>query len=405
MDKSISDYTRNFADDPNELFISSSSNDFPEIRLLRFSTQEKGALISSEPFDQYIERINSGAIDQKEESIGTRTNFSVTNLSGVDYQYELDCPLLYSFTKTIVLTHPTNNVTIGVMGTSSPMYIDIFKDWVYTFSRYITGPDYFTQMFPPGTYTVHLRRALDSPSTVVPLCISYAENGNDFTYSICPVSGYNFETETDSYSDGIVNYFTCYQTYGTDPIMYLETGSSHSISTVNDNYSGNGDFDWTVNARTKTSYSSAPLVHIFNASPELPEGTCDLYVRIPFYPITDLQSSFPYIQSDDTMHSGVFSSSYNCIGWAGDLLQFIWPLYPSCPYYTPGVTPQEAFDNYFYARGYLKTGGNASNGGVALWAQNGEFTHASIRKNTRSMYPHGYDWETLLSTKSCGRLL
>ncbi len=368
----------------NEVRVYSSSNDFPEIQVVRMTLSESENAIHTEAYDEYVSKISSG-------SFYSSTDTKVASLALVDYQYALDCPLLYSFTKTIVLTAGNNQVTVASNSGGNPIVVDIFKDNVYTYKTVIYPANGFTQNFPPGIYTVHLRRYLQNQPSLAPIRISYTGNVN-YNYSICPISGYNFETQSDGYNSGQVNYFTCHTTSGSDPVMYLENAYGGAVGSTNDNYSGSGDFDWTVNSRLSVSYSGAPLVHIFNSSSVNPEGTCDLYVRIPYSPVS---TWFPNLIQNDALKSGDATGTYNCIAWAGDQVdEWVWPLNENSPYYIAGATALAMFDYYFDSKGYTRFGANASNAAVALWGTNMGFTHASITKNARSVYPHGYDWES-----------
>ena len=385
----------------NEIRFYSSSNEYPEIESLRMTISSNDTEVSTESYDRYLEQIESGVLHVKNPESSRWANRSLTQ--AVNYQYELDCPLLYSFTKTMVLTNGNTGVTFRLANFDQPVILDVFKDYIYTISYSIpagTSPEIY-QNFPRGTYTIHLRRQDQSLPCVGLFNISI--NNQTYYYGSCIASGYNFETISDNYTGGLVNNFTCWQSYGTDPVLFLEKATpSFYIDAINDNYVGTGDFDWSVNARIKSGYGATQNAHVYNASANIPEGTCDLYIRIPSYSTTapvygssSLVDYFPSIKDDDTMLTDTINSLYNCIGWAGDLLTFVWPTYPSSPYYYPGVSELTAFDMYFTARGYTRTGANADNAGVALWAlPNGDITHASIRRNNRSIYPHGYDWES-----------
>ena len=389
----------------NEITFHSSSNDFPEIEIVRMTMSESEIAISTEAYDRYVEKLLGGTIKTKSTSLPILPSVIYNT---TDYQYELDCPLLYSFTKTIVLTESVNTVTVSCLSTtSSSIIVDIFKDNVYSWKGELTPPGGVTYNFPPGTYTVHLRcRAQDSPF-YAPINIRHTGNINQ-NYTVCPISGFSYETQTDNYTGGTVNFFTCHATEDTDPVMYLENAYGSTIGSVNDNYSGNGDFDWGTNARIKTGYNSSPLVHIFNASASLPEGTCDLYVRVPFQSVLEQVISggealtyhvlFPSLEQDDSMQSGYASGVYNCFAWAGDLIyDLVNPLDPASPYYVDGTSELGLFDGYFASRGYSRTY-YEEHAGVALWKKDSIFTHASIRKNARSIYPHGYDWESKIGS-------
>lgn len=385
----------------NELSFHSSSNDFPEIQIVRMTTSKDDVFISTKAYDQYFKKLLS--LEHKTKSQVRLLSSFAPNSFFSQYLYELNCPLLYSFTKTIVLTAPYNTVTISSFGVDSPIVIEVFKDYVFSWKQVLTAPGSVSEGFPPGTYTVHFHRYLQNAPTIAPINISYTGNINH-SYQTCPISGFNYETQPYFSPGGIVNYFTCYASEGTDPVMYLENAYAGAVGSVNDDYIGTGDYQWGVNARITTSYSGSPLVHIFNASAILPEGFCDLYIKIPFQSITDYLGNsgelyswsyyFPSIKQDDILLSGNSSDIYNCFAWAGDLTgTVVNPLSPASPYYVEDTSPIGLFDLYFASRGYSRTY-YEQYAGVVLWVKDDIITHASIRKNARTIYPHGYDWES-----------
>jgi hypothetical protein len=119
-----------------------------------------------------------------------------------------------------------------------------------------------------------------------------------------------------------------------------------------------------------------------------------------------IMSYFPSLKADDAIRSAPQSSAYNCISWAGgrtDLGRYFWPPETGNPW--RGSTDLESFDNFFGnmkdglsliryngAMNYTRSGANAGNAVVALWAA-GSYTHASV-KRPGNAYPHGYDWES-----------
>ena len=387
----------------NEITFHSSSKDFPEIEIVRMTKSESEIAISTEAYDRYVEKLLGGTIKTKNTSLPILPSL-IYNTIG--YQFELDCPLLYSFTKTIVLTADLNQISVSTWVTS-PIIIYIYKNATSSQKLELNGPGTVSTFVSSGTYTVHLRCEAQDGPFVAPININY--NGNtDYGYSLCPVSGHCFETQPDNYTGGQVNFFTSCSSAGTNPIMYLEDFYGGAVRSINDNYTGTGDYNWGTNARIKTGYNSSPLVHIFNASASLPEGTCDLYVRVPFqdisayiptpflanHPVSSPLSNSFTIKQDDTLLSGNSTDTYNCVAWAGDIIDaWVWPLRPDSPYYVEGTSPLGLFDGYFVSRGYSRTN-YQGNAGIALWENDYGFTHTSIRKNARTNYPHGYDWES-----------
>ena len=95
-------------------------------------------------------------------------------------------------------------------------------------------------------------------------------------------------------------------------------------------------------------------------------------------------SVFPCLTEDNSFYSSPATGpyGYNCYAWAAG--QYSW-----VNFYT-----LSDFDDYYARAGYTRTGADADNGAIALWMNNGTFSHASVRKNSTIPYPHGFEWES-----------
>lgn len=124
---------------------------------------------------------------------------------------------------------------------------------------------------------------------------------------------------------------------------------------------------------------------------------CRYLFRLDFSS-SQIRSLFPNLPSNNSFKSGLMSPIYNCISWSVERTDYWeWPGDRGSSYYHPNLLT--AFDKLYAAYGYTRSGATADNAGIALWALNGEYTHASIRKNANTKKPHGFEWES-----KCGSL-
>ncbi len=176
------------------------------------------------------------------------------------------------------------------------------------------------------------------------------------------------------------------------------------VVAYNDDYVGNGDFDWGNNPRIKKRFSS-PISGVI-LFPEYKSGDkysamirfADLYIGGQTDPtILPIFSNF---KLDDAIRTAPSSYNYNCIDWAGGKWSFDgnynfgeWPPSIFSNYFNPN--PLTAFDNYFNSKGFTRDGATEENAAVDLWAFQGSYTHASV-KNKAHAFATGYAWESKL---------
>ncbi len=176
------------------------------------------------------------------------------------------------------------------------------------------------------------------------------------------------------------------------------------IVAYNDDYSGNGDFNWGNNPRIKKQFSN-PISGVL-LFPEYKTGSlassmiryADLYIGAQADPT--ILPYFPRLKLDDALRTAPESYLYNCISWAGGEWIFEenwnfgeWPPSVYSQYFDPN--PLTAFDNYFNSKGFTRNGATEQNAAIDLWAQQGVYTHASV-KNKAHRFATGYAWESKL---------
>ncbi len=197
-----------------------------------------------------------------------------------------------------------------------------------------------------------------------------------------------------------------------DPILWVGELSKGKVMAYNDDYVGDGVFDWGYNSRIRKTFSKpARSATVAVNSSYNPIGVCDIYIGCLKGNVD--KHAFPTFREDDAIQSALptgnkdIDVSYNCIGWAGGLSSWEEPPYMG----TSEKDDLDWYDNYFGNERYpgspiyTRDGANAENGIVALWATmttNGSisigcYQHASVKKGGDER-PHGYDWESKLGS-------
>lgn len=197
-----------------------------------------------------------------------------------------------------------------------------------------------------------------------------------------------------------------------DPILWIGELSKGKVVAYNDDYSGDGVFDWGYNSRIKKTFSKPVRSAIVAVNSSYnPIGVCDIYIGCLKGSVNKFE--FPALKEDDAIQSAASTGnksidvSYNCIGWAGGLSSWEEPPYMG----TSDKDDLNWYDNYFGNERYpgspiyTRDGANEENGIVALWAtltKSGSisidsYQHASVKKGSDER-PHGYDWESKLGS-------
>ena len=169
------------------------------------------------------------------------------------------------------------------------------------------------------------------------------------------------------------------------------------VVAYNDDYQGSGDFNWGNRSRIKAQFSN-PVT----AVAVIPKYTSSSLSAISKVRYADLYIGgmkdltvcpyFPNLKVDDIIRTAPPSIVYNCISWAGgEWLYWEWPLSRYSQYYDQDSLT--AFDNFFNAHCFTRSGATSTNSAIDLWANHGEYTHASV-KNKAHKYATGYAWES-----------
>jgi hypothetical protein len=216
-----------------------------------------------------------------------------------------------------------------------------------------------------------------------------------------------------------VNFFTGKLSLNSDTRLFVAGGFTSQINFQNDDYDRSlSNFSWALSSRVKASWGTQPTPFVqVNAYSISSIGTCDVYMNVLNAVVPSI---FPNMKVDDAIQSAPATNGprtpdgYNCASWAGGVTNF-W-FWPDDDQFSPWIPANRnyltAFDNFYGnnparysgAYTYTRTGADASNASLALWANpnldisyepynSSRYTHVSATKPGNDN-PHGYDWES-----------
>ena len=363
----------------------------PEVETIRLSSSIDNAAISSEKYDEFKNKILSGATDlQTVSSSSSRSSsFPIYGL------WQLGASISYTFTTTLYLNAGTLYNIRSSSNSSYAHYLEVFNEPNQNNSyRVLSSGGQATisniQSSTGGIYVVRVRSSHHGTTSTATVSV----NGGS-QYTNVPIT--NYEISYSQPTDNEYNSFLCYKSGNGDPYLDLMSYSSNKVYLArnDDGSSYSGEFSWGDCPRIKTQLSiSSDAALVFTNSSLYPTCTADIYLGFPSgfsYSSTD----FPNLKADDVIISAPATGDYNCIAWAGG----DWENGITTPFFMSYNDAQDWFDNYFGTRGYTRTGATSSNSIIDLWALGGMHTHASIRKHSNSdAIPHGYDWESKMGS-------
>lgn len=196
-----------------------------------------------------------------------------------------------------------------------------------------------------------------------------------------------------------------------DTVMFAiseDESSDKKVIGYNDDYSGDGDYNWGRASRIKQTYTKdnkPRYIFVTSFSPTL-TGSADIYGMCEgSYSNTRM---FPNLNADDSIISAPDTKAYNCIAYSGGITsEWINPdftLVGGCltPWYNEDN--QIAFDNFYGnnppryvgATTYSVTE-NESDAVINVYKKGASWTHASVRKPANDQM-HGYAWESKLGS-------
>jgi hypothetical protein len=317
------------------------------------------------------------------------------------YTHAIDTAFTYSHYSTIYLTAGNHQIMTNGSTTTVNLVVYTFSSMAYSGANSGGGLNGEALLNVPvaanGYYTIMLRPVSNSGSGVTNIVV----DGSVVT-SNAVIGGKRFSTP--SLNAGLKNFFTCRLSSGDDTRLIVSKFSTSSARAYNDDYNGPGTFNWGYASRVVKDFTGDEVQYAFVcAYSPTSYGTCDVYLANENSNVYKTNyPEFPLLEADDAIKAAPSSGYYNCISWSGGVTStWIWPPYLLSTYNCTSGTPLTCFDNFYNnqplrypgAFNFTRTGATNANSIVDLWALDGAYTHASVKKPGNN-HPHGYDWES-----------
>jgi len=382
---------------------------FPNVEHVRVASSLKEAQISSAMYDEYIKQMETNKLnnddDTESSTLGKSSNRkSIANSTTeedplYEYEYQTNITANYTFYQTFSFT-AGQTVSIKTNGLNN------FRHILYLFSA-----------SEPENYSWANRQGCsDSINVTIPQSGVYyvmvrSNNNNIFGYCNLIINNEYRFTGIPVNCNRVVCAMDTTTTYNTftvktqgNPILWIEEEngllSYGKICSYNDNYQGDGNFNWGTNARIKRKFDRpTKAVLVSHNGAYSPVSTLDLYMKCKECH-SHVIGNHSNLKDDDVIQSSSIPG-YNCISWSGGITSYWeWPLNSSSSYRdTITYDDLTSFDNFYRSRGLTRVGADSTNAIVALWGNdigNGviDYTHASVRNGDGNL--HGYDWESKL---------
>lgn len=385
--------------------------EIPNIEFIKLSSTKDAANIPSINYDNRLANIkaNSTVMTYDINPIELDT-FPTVNAQSLivdlyaKYKYLERIPLHYTFNTTVYLKQGQNvKFKIKPISGATPI-LEIFHSTMpetYSWAIYNNSSEGNSlELTIPitGYYKVRARSFQNTIAGIAEVEVGSTKYSEIPIYSFGMLYTHDTEREYNTFTSNLIPNINGEG----DPILYIGTDFPDKIIAYNDDYSGDGDFDWGYNSRIKKKFS-APTKSLFLSNLSSYEDNkphCDLYIGCWN---STAYIYFPELHSDDAIQSAPYNAEYNCISWSGGITDYWeWPLNPYSQYYVSG-NDLASFDMFYLTPRYngcgiySRNGATEANSVVDLWGfSNGTsevYTHASI-KHGADNHPHGYDWES-----------
>lgn len=393
----------------NTISFAAQIPEIPNIEFIKLASTQDAAFISSANYDNNLASIKENS---KNYSIASIVSDTLQNTRALvldefaNYVYREQVPLHYTFHTSVYLTQGQNIRFFAKKISGATPILEVFHSTTpetYTWAIWATSQngDSLSITVPvTGLYKVRVRSYQNTVAGIAEVKIGNTK------YPEVPIYNYALSYRHDT--ERVYNTFTANLKMNSngagDPIIYIGRNFPDKIVAYNDDYSGNGDFDWEYNSRIKKQFSTqTSSVFLSNLSSyEGSKARCDLYIGC----WNSTAYAYPYfsnLHQDDAIQSAPYNANYNCISWSGGITSYWeWPINSYSEYYVSG-NELASFDMFYLTPRYTgcgiysRSGATESNSAVDLWGfdygTSIEYTHASI-KHGADDHPHGYDWES-----------
>ena len=390
----------------NEISVIGQGPEIPNVEFIKLSSNFNRTGISDSKYREFVGSIESNTLNEV-YNINYEQIISNIGTSGEIYDYCLDMPVFY--TTRIYLNFSTGqavNISTSSAGYTTPALnhkIELFhRENPESYSWYsstTSGYGSLNVSIPvTGTYLLLIRTPPSNSSPFSAMSGFVTLDVNSQFYSNCIVSNSVYAPVSNGYPTP-ANFFICKISDGR-PYLYLEDNSGYiRLSDYNTIDSTSDGYYWGKNPRMITNMTNLSYGHAFSNSVLIPYMKCDLYMGLAEVFYTD-SSSFPNLPADNSFRSGPgtgpYSYGYNCTDWSigisADSMQYVpnnWRFYSTL----------SGWDDFYESYGYTRLGATVDNAAIALWMNGKNYTHASVRKNSTILNPHGFEWES-----KCGQL-
>jgi len=390
----------------NKISVIGKAPEIPNVEFVKLSSNLSRAGISDSNYKKFVESIKLNTLNYYvNNSDSEQFSSSSRGTNGEIYDYFLNVSVFYTTYMSFSFSAGQNVKIIispKLQGGGNKIcpffYVTQFfsaanpasYSWISTMSSSSSIDTLNVTIPTTGTYLLRLRLdfGMFQPvggSTCGGITTLVDVNINDITYPDCVVEipPVPKKPVTDSYSTP-TNFYTCKITDGGNTCLWLED-DSRKIRAYNDDGGTTSDgYSWGNASRITTNLTNISYAYVSSYSSNNPYLTCDLYMGLP-PSSSDIRRIFPHMSADNSFYSGTESRDYNCVSWSvGKTDVKDWP----------SNTDTTAWNNYYESYGYTSSGATEDNAAIALWMNNGEFTHASVRKNSAIPNPHGFEWES-----------
>lgn len=384
----------------NTISIVSTSKRTIKIEQLKISSNVLDAKIDDSVYRDFLNKVKNNSNFNKEKSAAYTTSLQSEEI--YDYALNLIAPHTYDecYDPWPEGIHLTLTTTCNI-----PHVIEVYeqdkKGNVWSWAASGTSSAFLEMVTPRwGFYNIRIRAL--NPGTIGTANIIYRDSEDNFTGMIedrdVLVGGSTLPINRNL-SGKIYMVTHTLNDAGGVPLSLIDENfkvikRTHFLRTY-----PNPPYEFNIYDHTSFLEYEGPSSYIFvyTTNPVVPERCADIYLGLDFSS-SQIRSLFPNLPSNNSFKSGLMSPIYNCISWSVERTDYWeWPGDRGSSYYHPNLLT--AFDKLYAAYGYTRSGATADNAGIALWALNGEYTHASIRKNANTKKPHGFEWES-----KCGSL-